>query len=133
MSTLLLLGVNLVLIFLLSYASSAGPLRPDYLMGVSLTLSCYILFFYSTTGDWVRELANPYIYLAPEAPFPQASVGRRCRGGKGLRRGRALIHGNGDFYRLLSADGSGLPCWCMLQWACFSWRGMCSLCGCLER
>lgn len=87
MSTLLLLGVNLVLIFLLSYASSAGPLRPDYLMGVSLTLSCYILFFYSTTGDWVRELANPYIYLAPEAPFRKllwagaAGVAKACAEG----------------------------------------------------
>lgn len=87
MSTLLLLGVNLALVFLLSYASSAEPLRPDYLMGVSLALSCYILFFYNTTGDWVRELAKPYIYLVPEPSFRKllwagsAGVAKACAEG----------------------------------------------------
>lgn len=68
-STLLLFGINLVIIFLLSYASSAEPLLPDYLMGISLVISCYVLFFYNTTSDWVKELSKPYIYLVPESCF----------------------------------------------------------------
>ena len=67
--TTLLAGVCMGL-FLNSVAGSGeDALLPDHILAIVLATELYILMFISMTGDWVRELAKPYIYLVPEKPF----------------------------------------------------------------
>ncbi|NLJ31250.1 MAG: hypothetical protein GX424_06610 [Clostridiales bacterium] len=70
-SSLVLVAVNLILaVFLQNIgASESDPIPTGVLMAGCLLASAYILFFFNIAGDWVMELAKPYIYLVPESSF----------------------------------------------------------------
>ncbi len=71
MSSIVLLIVNVILVVAVQkLAASDGEIIPTgYLMGIALGVSCYILFFLNSAGDWSLELMKPYIYLVPQKPF----------------------------------------------------------------
>ena len=42
---------------------------PNFMLGVALVPCVYLLFFSNATGSWSREMAKPYLYLAPVSPL----------------------------------------------------------------
>lgn len=72
-------GASAVFLILLNLAVAGGmvligkshssPVPADAVLLTGCGISVYILFFRSASGDWMRELRSPYLYLIPESPL----------------------------------------------------------------
>lgn len=70
-STLLIAGISIaVAVFINMMAASEGdPVDGGTVFGIILGIQVYLLFFFSSTGDWVNELKKPYVFLVPASAF----------------------------------------------------------------
>lgn len=63
-NTIVLLCVSLLIAFAMKTAF--GEIVPTLIVLSVVIIASYIQFFFSTAGDWVKELNKPYIYLVPD-------------------------------------------------------------------
>ena len=67
-STAVLLGIALVTGIAMDQLLSYNPFKTTIIY-IGVTIICsYVQFFFSASGDWVKELGKPYIFLIPEDP-----------------------------------------------------------------
>ncbi len=71
-SRLLFFNINTVVLLFVAFVTAIGmklamPNVMPTIIYLSVTTLCvYVQFFFSASGDWVKELTKPYIYLIPE-------------------------------------------------------------------
>lgn len=78
-SRFVLLGSSTVILLVVAFgvtgvmtligSNNGRPAPADAILAAALGAGVYLLFFMSAAGDWMRELAKPYLYLVPEDPF----------------------------------------------------------------
>ncbi len=68
MPSMFLYLINIVFVVILS-VSSRNIILSDGILICSAIMSCYIQFFFSTSGDWSLELEKATIYLLPARSF----------------------------------------------------------------
>lgn len=66
-NTVVLLGIALVVGLVMNQVIFGDFKRTIIFIGVTIICS-YIQFFFSASGDWVKELGKPYIFLIPDDP-----------------------------------------------------------------
>lgn len=64
-NTIVLLGVALLIAF--GMKTAMADIVPTLIILAVVIIASYIQFFFSTAGDWVKELNKPYIYLVPDS------------------------------------------------------------------
>lgn len=65
-NTTVLIILSLVIGFAIKTAVPEMP--PTVIILSVVIISSYIQFFFSVSGDWIKELGKPYIYLIPDNP-----------------------------------------------------------------
>lgn len=70
-STLVLLAASLIFCYVVQYisATEGETLQPGVLLVITTGVLSYLLFMRNANGNWVKELARPYLYLAPAGAF----------------------------------------------------------------
>ncbi|MGN0536886.1 MAG: putative ABC exporter domain-containing protein, partial [Acutalibacteraceae bacterium] len=64
-NTIVLLSVSLLIAF--GMKTAVASIMPTLIVLLVVVITSYIQFFFSTAGDWVKELNKPYIYLVPDS------------------------------------------------------------------
>ncbi len=64
-NTVVLLCVSLLIAF--GMKTAIADIVPTLIVLSVVVITSYIQFFFSTAGDWVKELNKPYIYLVPDS------------------------------------------------------------------